>query len=803
MEIFSCCASKRNHEPVKCGSSALTPLDVFLSPKAAETLSPSSRSGCWSEEAERLGSLYTPRCTSPNGSGPSVDEAAVNGSTAISGDDTRKAAAGLPFVLSTVSGGWDSGALLVLGGAAAAAAGQKLLRRRRNDSNDGLGLSDGVACAIACAAVFQLLLLVARWACALTAERRRAYVVGGVHATELAAKARKIREKCSRCLELHDDQVKKLHDLMESTADLRLYDAPAVDCVSAVRFLRAQLWDVGRAEQLLRASVEQRAVLMARAVTIGLTTLSGSAAGSDAGAAGAGAVGPPVPAPLEQLLRHWRTATVAGVDFDGDPIVWERLGTLDWSALMSLGEEQLMCLEAISMESLMRQLDEFTVQEQRPVHRVTMVVDLHGLPISVARPANVKVLKKLMHFDAAVYPEVLKQVLLVRAPRRFPAVWKVLETCFPERTLRKITLVPADATLSVLHRYVPARHVPRFLDGCSWWPRLTPQGRIPKKLLIRPQVAEAGGHCAALYAASATSRGGVHGAHSSNLRGRSLASLLPRHLQSGLGSLRDFREKQRAFPQSTWKVNGPMPLAHSWGVLQDISCFGSCVEATKQRPMMELLDLDIFERKEDYQIEHTYLHPALAPQHFRRQGDGRFFFIVNFMIGQYQQVAVAALPDSSASSARRMPITGDHKLSKGGAGKRGTEEKDRRAEEKDRRMWQRFLAQPPEQRWRRLRVAAVCFQGPFVVHEQLEPKRRCQLGRLQPCHGEDDMHLEVGTRLDSSEMRRLRVVFQHSYHSIVNGLAYMLAGEGPSEPPERLLFAHYCSFVDVPKLRRV
>mmetsp|Transcript_111103 Transcript_111103/g.346228 ORF Transcript_111103/g.346228 Transcript_111103/m.346228 type:complete len:324 (-) Transcript_111103:82-1053(-) len=179
-------------------------------------------------------------------------------------------------------------------------------------------------------------------------------------------------------------------------------------------------------------------------------------------------------------------------------------------------------------------------------------------------------------------------------------------------------------------------------------------------------------------------------------------------------------------------------------------------------------------KNEEEPVWQVYDHPLLAPQHYRRQGDNRFLLIMNWMIGPYQLVTLSALPNEESLEDPR-----------------------------ERQMWRRFLDQPPALRWRRLRVSATCFEGPYIVHELIRSKRPSHVGKFLPSHSLGDGHLEVDIHLTSSEMRRLRVVFQHSSHLIVIGLAYFLMGDGPGEPPERLLFAHYCSLVHMAKLRQV
>merc|ERR1711974_259451 len=100
-------------------------------------------------------------------------------------------------------------------------------------------------------------------------------------------------------------------------------------------------------------------------------------------------------------------------------------------------------------------------------------------------------------------------------------------------------------------------------------------------------------------------------------------------------------------------------------------------------------------------------------------------------------------------------------------------------------------------------VCASCFEGPSIVHELLRPMRESHTSKFLPSCSEGNDHLEVSVQLCSNELRRMLVVFQHSYHQIVNGLAYYLVGDAPGEPPERLLFAQYNAYLDMARVRQV
>lgn len=596
--------------------------------------------------------------------------------------------------------------------------------------------------------------------------------IGEAEAAHLAEEAREVRDRTWRHLGLQGTEVAKVRELLQRLRNVeglssskgrgmrRTRTAAGTDFVTAWRFLRAHGWALPAAEATLRAAISRDE---------GLQELDA-----------------PLIRSCRQLARHWRGHGLAGVDFDGDPVLWEQPGLLDWQGLNTVNEELVVCCEMLCLQRLALELDRLTVQEQRPVHRVGVVVDLEGLPMSFARPQNLKLFSRIARMDSEQQPEMLKWVLLVNPPRKFAAVWKVIEPYFDAGTRKKFKIVPPEETQAELLRHVPRESLPRFLGGPSRQPQLLCAGKIPRKLLRElsahsqptslatpPPREEAAGSLAAVSAASMTC-----------FSMPPLAS--DRHLSltrlgRGLHFTSNFGMKENCFPRSSWAgPGGTLPTAHSWGSLSDASAFPAPRRAPRggaaARPFMELLDVDVFRSSEGDPVLQAYEHTSLAAQHFRRQGETRFLFVVNFILGPYQQVTVAAM--------NRPPADG----SVPGAAS-------------DWQLWNRFLQQSEAAKGRTLRVSATCFEGPCFVQELLRAQKATHLGRFLPSFTNGDNYLEVTVHLASSEMRRLRVVFQHSYHLIANGLAYHL--DGPVESQDRLLFAHYCAFVDVQRLRQV
>jgi len=416
--------------------------------------------------------------------------------------------------------------------------------------------------------------------------------------------------------------------------------------------------------------------------------------------------------------------------------------------------------------------------------------------MSFARSQNLSLFRRLVDLSSALQPESLKWVLLVNPPRKFMAVWKLILPYFGPGTQQKFRIAGAHETQAVLQRYVPREHVARFLGGPSRLANFTGAGKIPRRLLrelecyskpkqqavMEPTKTEEKAPVMQETSSRPISRV-VHAASAAASSGRQLALGKWTRSLRFVSSSTDFKAKQASLPRTEWKgPGGPLPPPHSWGSLSDPALFPAPYRtATRQNRwpkkagFTEVLDVDIFKSSEDDPVLQAYEHPGLAPQYYRQRGESRFLLVMNFIVGAYQHVVVAACQPPQNSS-----------------------DPDAAAQWQ---LWNRFLAQPESAKGRALRVAAAGFEGPVFVQEILKAQKATHLGRFLPSFTRGENHLEVTVHLATSEMRRLRVVFQHSYHLIVNGLAYYLDGPVPSQ--DCFLFGHYCSFIDVKRLRQV
>lgn len=163
------------------------------------------------------------------------------------------------------------------------------------------------------------------------------------------------------------------------------------------------------------------------------------------------------------LKENLPGAILKGVDKDGDPIYVGRLGVTDAAGLLrTYGEEELIRYNIWLRESVLRGqwLKEYRQEQGKPVKRMTIIEDLHGLSILHSSKAVLNLYGKIMRFDQDNYPEVGKRLLILRAPFIFRAVWSLAKHFFDEGVVAKMTFTSSSDYQTVLERYIDPAVLP-------------------------------------------------------------------------------------------------------------------------------------------------------------------------------------------------------------------------------------------------------------------------------------------------------------------------------------------------------
>ncbi|CAE6910335.1 SFH2 [Symbiodinium natans] len=197
----------------------------------------------------------------------------------------------------------------------------------------------------------------------------------------------------------------------------------------------------------------------------------------------------------ERFDFYWKSFGCTGLDRDGDPVVFERVGQLDVPGLVKCHPDFIRqhCIynaECVfsSLEILRRRC---LKQDSHRGFQCTVVVDMTGLNLSFMDRHALTLCQLVSRVEADNYPEALKRVIVVRAPWIFPAIWQICKPFFDKGTLEKVSIVKESEMTEVLLRHIPVENVPKALGGrlvsgrgddyCSTI--IAPGGKIPEDII--------------------------------------------------------------------------------------------------------------------------------------------------------------------------------------------------------------------------------------------------------------------------------------------------------------------------------
>lgn len=194
----------------------------------------------------------------------------------------------------------------------------------------------------------------------------------------------------------------------------------------------------------------------------------------------------------ERFDRYFKCIAFTGNDLDGDPVIVERCGKVHAASLGKCSEEFLKRHVIYTAEcvlaSMERNRQEHLKNGSLRGFQFTVVIDLEGIDMSFADRRLIALSKALGRIEADNYPEVLKRVIVCRAPWFFPAFFQMIRPFMDPGTVAKILVPkPGRETRETLLRHVHANAVPEELGGClqNDVQLIPPGGVVPQELIDR------------------------------------------------------------------------------------------------------------------------------------------------------------------------------------------------------------------------------------------------------------------------------------------------------------------------------
>ncbi|NWX47318.1 S14L2 protein, partial [Steatornis caripensis] len=246
---------------------------------------------------------------------------------------------------------------------------------------------------------------------------------------------------------------------------------PSQDDYFLLKWLRARCFDLPKSEAMLR-KVRGR--------------------GSD------GYPPPPAAVKLPVVIRKYMSGGMCGYDREGSPIWYEIIGPLDAKGLLfSASKQDLLKNKFRDCEVLRRECEQQSQKLGKKIEMVLMVYDCEGLGLKHLWKPAVDTYGELLTMFEENYPESLKRLFIVKAPKIFPVAYNLVKHFLSEDTRKKVVVLGSNWK-EVLQKYIDPKQIPVEYGGTLTDPDGDPKcpskinygGDVPQRYYVRDQLAQ-------------------------------------------------------------------------------------------------------------------------------------------------------------------------------------------------------------------------------------------------------------------------------------------------------------------------
>ncbi|KAM8817106.1 SEC14-like protein 4 [Rhynchonycteris naso] len=268
--------------------------------------------------------------------------------------------------------------------------------------------------------------------------------------------------------DLSPQQQETLARFRDNLQDL-LPTMPKTDDYFLLRWLRAQKFDLKKSEDMLRKHMEFRK----QYDLDNIFTWQPS-----------------------EVIQQYDSGGLCGYDYEGCPVWFEIIGNLDPKGLLlSASKQELLRRRIRACELLLRECERQTQKLGRKIETMNMVADMEGLSLKHLWKPAVEVYQQFFVILDANYPETLKNLIVVRAPKLFPVAFNLVKPFMSEETRKKVVILGGNWKQE-LSKFISPDQVPMEFGGTMTDPDGNPKcltkinygGEVPKSYHLHKQV---------------------------------------------------------------------------------------------------------------------------------------------------------------------------------------------------------------------------------------------------------------------------------------------------------------------------
>ncbi|XP_071773890.1 SEC14-like lipid binding 8 isoform X1 [Centroberyx gerrardi] len=269
--------------------------------------------------------------------------------------------------------------------------------------------------------------------------------------------------------DLSPKQAEALVQFRERIQDI-LPQLPAQHDHFLLRWLRARNFNIQKSEAMLRKHLEFRKQMKVDTITTEWR--------------------PP------EVIEKYLSGGMCGHDREGSPIWYDVVGPMDPKGLfLSAAKQDFIKSKIRDCEILQKECSLQSQRLGRNVEAITMIYDVEGLGLKHLWKPAIETFGELLQMFEDNYPEALKRLFVIKAPKLFPVAYNLVKHFLCENTRQKIFIL-GDNWQEMLLKYIDPEELPAMYGGkltdpdgdprCRTW--INHVGPVPTSYYVRDHV---------------------------------------------------------------------------------------------------------------------------------------------------------------------------------------------------------------------------------------------------------------------------------------------------------------------------
>ncbi|XP_040013394.1 SEC14-like protein 2 isoform X2 [Xiphias gladius] len=249
-----------------------------------------------------------------------------------------------------------------------------------------------------------------------------------------------------------------------------LPDLPAQHDHYLLRWLRARSFNVQKAEAMVRKHVEFRRQMRVDTIVSDWR--------------------PP------EVIEKYVSGGMCGYDREGSPIWYDVIGPLDPKGLLlSATKQDYLRTKIRDTEMLQQECQRQSEKLGKNIEAITLIYDCEGLGLKHMWKPAVEAYGEILTMFEENYPEGLKRLFLIKAPKMFPMAYNLIKHFLCEETRRKIIIL-GSSWQEELRKHIHPEQLPVAYGGALTDPDGDPRcrtmirygGTVPRSYYVRDSV---------------------------------------------------------------------------------------------------------------------------------------------------------------------------------------------------------------------------------------------------------------------------------------------------------------------------